>query len=324
MRKISTSDLLNFDHDSIANLSNMLRVAGEDVEINYNSFGGSTYSGQAFIDFLNNKENRIDANVSGIAASMGALIIPFFSNTKVAFQADIMIHSVDGGEDGTIEHTNNFIYQALASVIDEAKFTEITGKNLKEVMTAQGDKRIDVWFTGKDAVEMGMFKEGYDLLEKVASLKIDVENSKLNYKLPENIKEKYGLVNKKVNINEMEITDVTITKLEEGNPDVYNAILEKGKKAEQTRMSEIMEYAEYDKEKANSLAKSGEELSKNDVKHFMQKKFDAEKLAELEDESVDSINPAKPVKKAEEKKPDEKTAALEDLDKDLNPEFHKS
>lgn len=319
MRKINT-DLSDYIASySITALIDQVDSIKEDAEITWNSFGGSTYAGNKFIDYLNNKENVLNANVTGLAASMGAAILPFFDNVRGAEQSDVMIHSATGGAQSTLKHTNEFLYQSLSKKIDEVKFKEVTGKELKAVMLAEGENRVDVWLTGKQAGYIGLFDETYNLLDKAASLNDKVKAKELDYSLPENIAIKYGFKQNKLEINnnnDMDVKDITIDMLKNNNVDVYNSILEKGKKAEQNRVAEIMEYAENDMEKANSIISSGNELTKKDVAHFMEKKFSKQNVADLEEGSEEDIEAAKPTRVETEKSAEqkEKEAALNEID----------
>ena len=322
MRKINT-DLPEYIYQSsITALIDKIDEEKVDSEIPWNTFGGSVYAGQRFIDYLNSERDfKINANVSGIVASMGPVTLPFFDHVKGAEQSDLMIHSVAGGSNQ--EHTNKFLYDALAKKIDEVKFKEVTGLELKKVMLAKEDERINVWITGKQAKYIGFYDETYDLLDKAASLDGKLQVAELNYELPENIAKKYGLIKENnlkpiITKNDMEIKDVTASILQKENTAVYNAILDAGKKAEQERTASIMKYAKYDMDKANEILKNGESLTTEHVEHFMDKKHAALKLAGLEDNSEKELDPAKKtvvVKKAEatpEQK--EKAAALEELD----------
>jgi len=305
-RKIAT-DLPEFIFSyTINSLIDKINETDEDYEISWNSKGGSVWAGNQFIDFLNNDKKQSTANVTGVAASMGAVMLAFFTKTKGANQADLMIHSAVGGASSTMKATNEFLYKALSKKIDSKKFKESTGKDLKEVMMASEDQRVDVWFTGKQAAYFGLLDESYDLLEKSASIDNKTDFKELGYELPENLKEKYGLINIHTNKNEMEIKDVTASMLLTGNKEAYDSIFEAGKQAEQTRVSEIMKYAQYDMNKANEIVKSGKSLSIADVEHFMTKKFDTAKLNELELGSEDPITPAKPIVNKEAKTVEEK------------------
>ncbi|MCP4762378.1 MAG: hypothetical protein GY870_11405, partial [archaeon] len=280
MRKINT-DLPEYLYQStITPLIDLLNIDKEDKEVPWNTFGGSIYAGQRFIDYLNSeREFKIDANITGIVASMGVASLPFFDYVKGAEQSDLMVHSTTGGSNHS--HSNEFLYNALAEKINEAKFKEVTGKEFKSVMLAEGDERIDVWITGKQAGYIGFYDETYNLLDKTASLDGKINAKDLEYSLPENIAIKYGLKPKenKINNNDMEIKDVTIDMLKKNNVDFYNSILKEGRE----RVSAISKYAQYDPEKANEIINSGRDLTIEDVEHFMEKKFNKQNIVNLEE-----------------------------------------
>lgn len=323
MKKINTDLALDIYNYSITRLIDLINEVKEDSEVDWNSFGGSVYAGQKFADFMNNKEYKLNANVSAIAASMGAVLLAFFDNVKGSIQADVMLHSASGGPKITLKRTNEFLYAALAKKIDESVFKEITGFDLKTIMLAEDEDRVDVWFSGADAKKMGLFDESYDILVtgKAAKLNTEIDFTDIGYKVPDNIKNKYT---KKANIinsnnNEMEIKDVTQSQLQSGNPSVFNAILEQGKKAEQSRVAGIMKYAKYDMGKANELLKNGDKITVEHVEYFMEKKFNNEKVAELEKGSLEEIKPSTPPKNEAEKTAEEKEkeAALIELRRGL-------
>ncbi|MDX5586091.1 MAG: ATP-dependent Clp protease proteolytic subunit [Aureibaculum sp.] len=318
MKKINT-DLSDYIGSyAITALIDQVDSVKEDAEITWNSFGGSTYAGNKFIDFLNNKEYVLNANVTGLAASMGAVILPFFDNVRGAKQADVMIHAASGGVKSTLKHTNEFLYEALSKKIDEAKFKEITGKELKSVMLGEDEDRVDVWLTGAQAGEIGLFDETYSLLDKAAKLDVKVNIKELDYSLPEKIAIKYGFKQNKleINSNDMEVKDITIDMLKANNVNVYNSIFEEGKKANQERVATISKYAKYDSEKANEIIESGRDLSIKDVEHFMEKKFNNKKVDELEIGSEGDLKAAKTTKVEIEKTAEqkEKEAALNEID----------
>jgi ATP-dependent protease ClpP protease subunit len=312
--KINTELPYYIDDVSITALIDKIEEDSEhqDSELSWNSLGGSVYAGQKFADFLNSLDIKIEANVTGIAASMGAALLPFFNRVKGAEQSDIMLHSASGGG-ASIKHTNQFLYEALAKKINETIFETITGKKLKDVMLAEGENRIDVWFTGKDAKKMGLFDEVYSLLDQKAA-SLTFTNTKLGYNLPENIKIKYNQIK---NPN-METKDLTAAKLQAENLELYNSIVAVGKASEQKRVSSIMKYAAFDVKKAEELIKSGEEIKLDDVEYFIEKKFSASKIAELEEGSPKNIDPAKVTGSKEE---DEKEAALKELREQIGTDF---
>jgi len=299
MKKLNTNLPYYIDSYSIPELINKIEEEKEDVEVSWNSMGGSVYAGQQFADYLNNKENKLNANVTGIAASMGAVLLAFFDNVKGANQSDVMLHSVWGGAASTVAHTNKFLYEALAKKIDEDKFKKITGKELKAVMLAEGEAREDVWLTGKQAKQIGLFDESYDLLKPKAN-SVELPSAEIGYKIPDHIKNKYNKVENNTKID-MEIKDLKIDDLRSGNPELYNSIVKIGVEQKKAQVNKVAKYAEYDFEKFQELIKNDSDLTPEDVEHFMEKKFNAKKIEDLEEGSSEDIKVAKLTKNEEEK-----------------------
>jgi ATP-dependent protease ClpP protease subunit len=322
MRKINTDLPDGIYSWTITALIDKINESNEDSELSWDSWGGTTAAGQKFIDFLNNRESKTNINTTGYAVSMGAVLVPFFDNSKVANQADVMIHSLAGGVKSTRRHTNELLYGALSKKIDEAKFKELFGKDLKEVMLAEDEDRVDIWMTGKQAAEIGLYDESYDLLTGKAANFESVDFTDIGFKVPDYIKEKYSKQAKivKSNTNEMEIKDVKKAELQTGNPSVYNAILEEGKQAvkgslsdERARVASIMKYAEYDMPKATEMIEKGATLEIADVEHFIEKKHASKVIDDLENDSEKDLNPGKKAAKIEDKRTDEEKANDETL-----------
>jgi ATP-dependent protease ClpP protease subunit len=315
MEKLYTHLPSFLDYASVSELINQIDSEKEDKEITWNGGGGLTGAGQVFMSYLRDSKFKVNSDTAGLAASMDAFLIPCFNYSKGANECDIMIHSVAGGVNSTHNHTNELLYKAWEQKIDLVKFKEITGKNLKDVMFPEDGNRIDVWLTGKQCGQEGikLFDETYNLLDKAASVdKVDL--SKLDYKLPENIKQKYGL-KKEINLtnkNDMEIKDVTVDKLASGNVDVYNSMIGLGEKKNQERVKKVMKYAQYDLEKAAEIINDGRDLTLEDVEHFMEKKHNKKAVVDLENGSEEEIKVAKLTKDKPElsKEDKEKEAAF--------------
>lgn len=308
MKKLYT-DLPEYISDAyISKLINDIEAEKDnEIELSWLSLGGSFWAGQKFISFLNSTEKQISANATGIIASMGAVTLPFFKSVKIANQADIMIHSV-GGEQSNIDVSNDFIYNALAQKINEAKFKEITGHDLKKVLTAKGNERFEVWFTGKDAVEMGLADEGYDLLEKKNTLpKFNV--SDLGYEIPNTIKDKYNNVKPEIK-TDMDIKDLTVDNLKKENKAVFDAAFKEGEQTERKRVADIVKYASHNPEKMNELINSGREITMEEAVTLATEKSNLAKLNDLESNSPEDLDPAKVTGNKEKM---EKEAAMEEL-----------
>lgn len=329
MKKLNTSLLTYIDHYSVTALIDKINEANEDVEISGNSFGGSIYAGQGFIDFLNSSKNKVNANVTGIAASMGCTLLSSFNYVKGAYQSDVMFHSM-AGSPNLVDHTNEFLYKSLAKKINEVKFKKITGHELKTVMMAKGDERFNVWITGKDAEEIGLYDEGYDLLEKQNNLDELPKLNDLGYEIPKEIKEKYAKKAKDIiittknnndnndNNDTMDIQKLTKEALKEGNPTLFLEIATD----ERNRISKIAKFLVVDEKKAQSIIDSGKDLTVEDVVEFMEKKVALGKVADIEglSDGDDDFVPTRNVKtqKTEkltdkQKEAKEKTAALDEI-----------
>ena len=64
----------------ISRMINELEAFEEnEIEINWLSYGGSVWAGFEFADWLKQTDKKITARVTGLAASMGASLIPFQS-----------------------------------------------------------------------------------------------------------------------------------------------------------------------------------------------------------------------------------------------------
>ncbi len=135
----------------------------KDIQIYFNSPGGSVYAGLGIYDTMQYITADIATICTGMAASMGAILLTAGTKGKRSAlrHSRIMIHQPMGGASGQasdIEITareimkiKNELYTILA---------EHTGKSVEQV-EKDGDR--DYWMTSKEAVEYGMIDE---ILEK--------------------------------------------------------------------------------------------------------------------------------------------------------------
>ena len=172
MKRLVTDDPRYIDSYSINSLINKIdEISDNEIELSWNSFGGSVWDGWQFADFLKTTDKKINARVTGIAASMGATLLAYFDKVVGTKQADVMIHSVYTSVDSLTDRSNDELYKVLAAKIDEAKFKEIVGQSLKDVMNLKGEERRNVWISGQQAFDIGLFDELIDLQPEEATLK---------------------------------------------------------------------------------------------------------------------------------------------------------
>lgn len=271
-----------------------------EIEMSWLSYGGSVWAGNQFADYLQTTEKKIDARVTGLAASMGAALIPYFNKATVARQADIMIHSVSSSVGKLARKSNQELYDALKSKINEDKFEKITGHKLKDIMFLEGEDRIDVWVSGKEAYDFGLFEELIDLTpeEKVSNdamlneLKL---TANLDYELPERLQHKSEITNK----NNKKSMDKN--KLKTEHPELYAEVLKEGEnsgvtagiKTEKDRVDAWMVFNDVDPEKVKAGIESGKEMTKAEELAFLRASHTLEMQKSLEELSSENVDPNK-------------------------------
>ena len=148
--------------DTVANIviAQMLFLQSEnpkkDISLYINSPGGDVMSGLAIIDTMNHIKNDVSTICTGVAASMGAMILASGAKGKRFSlpHGDIMIHQPHGsvqGQTTDIQRTAELFVKhkaTLAKMIADA-----SGQPLKKV---QDDMERDHWMNAKEAKEYGI------------------------------------------------------------------------------------------------------------------------------------------------------------------------
>lgn len=265
------------------------------------SFGGDVWAGFGFADFLNGSEKKITAKVTGVAASMGAALLPYFDKVIGAKQADIMLHSVSSSVNSLVKKKNEDLYKVLSSKIDENKFKELKGISLKDVIFAEGEERKDVWITGEEAHKIGLFDELIDLspsdkYKNEAFISQYKMSANLEYELPDKIKNKIesNLSNQKKKI-------MNIDELKASHPELYAQVFNKGKsdgltegvKSEKNRVDTWMVFNDVNPEKVKNGIESGEIMSEAEKLTFLRESQTKAMQNGLEAESAQDLIPDK-------------------------------
>lgn len=138
--------------------------SSKDIQIYFNTPGGSVYDGLAIYDTMQTINSDVATICTGIAASMGAVLM--CSGTKgkrVALRhSRIMIHQPMGGAEGQasdIEITAREIIKLKKELYEI--IAEHSGKAIENV---EKDADRDYWLTANEAKEYGMID---DVLIKV-------------------------------------------------------------------------------------------------------------------------------------------------------------
>lgn len=145
----------------------------KDIEFYINSPGGSVTAGMAIFDTMNYVKCDVATICTGMAASMGALLLTGGTKGKrmALPNAEIMIHQPLGGAQGQateieiaakhILYTKQKINKILA---------ECTGRDI-ELIAADTER--DNWKTAQDAVD-------YGLIDKIVTSRKDAQDRKSN------------------------------------------------------------------------------------------------------------------------------------------------
>jgi ATP-dependent Clp endopeptidase proteolytic subunit ClpP len=137
------------------------RFPGRPLAITLCSPGGSVIDGLVLYDFLGglrSKGHYVTVTVLGMAASMGGILLQAGDKRVVGENADVMIHEVSYGAQGT-----------LSNMKDRGKRSEGLWKRLLKILKKRSTLSIaeiesycdrkDWWLTAKEAVEFGFADE---------------------------------------------------------------------------------------------------------------------------------------------------------------------
>ena len=158
-RIVFLHDEVNHQTASIV-IAQLLFLEAEDpkkpIKLYINSPGGSIQSGLAIIDTMNIIKPEVETYCTGMAASMGAMILSQGAKGKrfILPNAEVMIHQPLTGVEGQasdieisarhILKLKNVLYEMLAKA---------TGKDIKQL---EKDADRDYWMSAQEAVEYGL------------------------------------------------------------------------------------------------------------------------------------------------------------------------
>jgi ATP-dependent protease ClpP protease subunit len=142
--------------------------AGEEIEFEIDSGGGEVYRGWRIATAISKHEGKTIANVTGIAASMSAVLLAFFDEVRADEKARIMLHKayhpwrdyddLKDEEKREIDTFNTKAYEKLSAKKGADK------KFLKEVFLT--DERKDHYMSAKEAKDKGLIDEVYQIKRK--------------------------------------------------------------------------------------------------------------------------------------------------------------
>jgi len=132
---------------------------GKDIQLYFNTPGGSVYAGLGIYDTMQYISAEIATICTGMAASMGAILLTAGTRGKRSAlkHSRIMIHQPMGGAEG---HASDIEITAREIIKLKKELYEIialhSGNTIEKV---EKDADRDYWMTSKEALEYGMIDE---------------------------------------------------------------------------------------------------------------------------------------------------------------------
>ncbi len=132
---------------------------GKDIQIYFNSPGGSVYAGLGIYDTMQYINSDVATICTGMAASMAAVLLAAGTAGKrsALTHSRVMIHQPMGGAQGQskdIEITTKEIVKLRNEL-----YTIIANHSGKEFEDVEKDSDRDYWMTSKEALDYGMIDE---------------------------------------------------------------------------------------------------------------------------------------------------------------------
>lgn len=243
-----------FDDESARNAANMIEdiEGGKDLHFILKSYGGTVWDGWESCKALKDFEGKSVVDTPGVAASFGIAFMCYADENICSDKAKFMIHAPAGGDPKSLNEIKKELYQVLAARINEAKFKEIVGKTLKQVVMPADGERLDIWLNAKEAKAIGLIDKIYKLdpTQRVAA-----EEETIGYYQFVEFKEGNNNVPRGTNINNKS-QKMNKEQLKAEHPalynEIYNAGVDAGKPlgatANQQRTDAFLEFLEVDAE----------------------------------------------------------------------------
>lgn len=253
----------------IQNIIEQLNEVNSDFTVRMSSPGGEVFPSWGLakkVRELSDKGYKSTLKIDGMAASMAGILAPFFDKVEAIDKAKIMIHPPWGADINLLKDIAKDFSGVLKSRVDTAKFKEIVGKSIDEVMNPESKEPSEVWLSAKQAKDIG-------LVDKVVKLTPAVKNEiESKMKAFYGGKEKFeyqnnedNIENKKISKSNQKSIKMDLETLKNEHPALYNQLFNKGKEAgqkeERIRVNAWLAHIKTDQDKVVNGIKEGAELT---------------------------------------------------------------
>lgn len=266
-------------------------VSDKEKSMDWFSYGGSVLAGWKLANYLNTTDSSITAIVTGMAASMGAALLPYFSKVEGSKQSFVMLHAPAGGGEKMLEKVAKDLEEALAAKINDKKLKEITGVTLSEMMAQRGDDRKDYWLTGEQAYAIGLFDVLIDTAPKQTIVKQELQSAanKLGYSLPAAFLDTTPTAGANQDAGKIINKDSKMDSVEfkAKHPAVYAQVFAEGSangiKIEKDRVEAYLVFNDVDPEAVKTGIASGEAMNTATQMDLLRKSMSKDALKDIED-----------------------------------------
>ena len=125
---------------------------GRRIDVRINSVGGEVYAALAIFNALRASRADITIYIDCLAASAASVIAGCGRRVKIASNGRLMIHSVRGYAEGTVEEIRNHVaeMEQLEAILCDI-YAQRTGQSSEQIRNSYFDGK-DHWLTASEAL----------------------------------------------------------------------------------------------------------------------------------------------------------------------------
>lgn len=137
-----------------AQLLYLASLSQEDITLYINSPGGSVTAGLGIYDVMHHISPKVNTVCTGLAASMGAILLCAGNTRSILPHAKVMIHEPTSG---VIGKCSDILIEAEEIKKCREELCQILSKHTKQPFEKIiEDVKLDNWFTSQEAIEYGL------------------------------------------------------------------------------------------------------------------------------------------------------------------------
>lgn len=140
--------------NTLLKLDYLARISTKPITLNICSPGGSVDSGIALYDFIKSSKVKINTHCSGLAASMGAILLAAGHKRTITKNSRVMIHQPSGGYIGKSSDIATHAKEIVR--VRELLTTLLANDSGQAFKKVYKDIEADTWLSADEAKEYGL------------------------------------------------------------------------------------------------------------------------------------------------------------------------